>query len=119
MLEPSADIMKFVGRETKDGHGNFKFTASAACPPLIPYAPACYHASKQPCFAIGLENSKLVPHTASNSLNGYVSFTKLGTSQRNFSCMKDVFYFTVRTWKNATSRLKNALEERCKVMPKY
>jgi len=88
MLEPSADIMKFVGQKTKNGHGNFKFTASAACPPLIPYAPACYHASKQPCFAIGLENSKLFYETWDKST----------------------------TWENATSRLKDALEERCKVI---
>ena len=42
-----------------NGEANFRFTASANCPPGIPFFPAAYHDGKN-AFAIGLESANLV-----------------------------------------------------------
>ncbi|NER39280.1 MAG: DUF711 family protein [Oscillatoria sp. SIO1A7] len=55
----SARAIDRISRETENGYGNFRFCASANCPPGIPFFPASYHEGEI-SFAIGLECSDSV-----------------------------------------------------------
>jgi uncharacterized protein (UPF0210 family) len=55
----AAEAMVAISKGTAGGEGNFRFTASAYCPPNIPFFPAAYHKGEDN-FAIGLESPRLL-----------------------------------------------------------
>jgi uncharacterized protein (UPF0210 family) len=55
----ASEIIVALAGATEGGVGNFRFTASANCPPGIPFFPAGYHRG-EPDFAIGLETPNLL-----------------------------------------------------------
>ena len=57
-IKASAEVITTLSREG-NGEANFRFSASANCPPGIPFFPAAYHAGPN-SFAIGLESAALL-----------------------------------------------------------
>lgn len=55
----AAEAIVAIGKSSPGGEGNFRFTASANCPPGSPFFPAAYHRGPED-FAIGLESANLV-----------------------------------------------------------
>jgi uncharacterized protein len=55
----AAEAIAALSRETPGGVGNFRFAASACCPPGTPFFPAAYHEGA-PAFSIGLESPPLL-----------------------------------------------------------
>jgi uncharacterized protein (UPF0210 family) len=55
----AAEAIVAIAKASEGGRGNFRFTASANCPPGIPFFPAGYHEGP-PDFSIGLETPLLV-----------------------------------------------------------
>ncbi len=55
----AAEAIVAIANSSTGGEGNFRFTASANCPPNIPFFPAAYHAGESN-FAIGLESPGLL-----------------------------------------------------------
>jgi uncharacterized protein (UPF0210 family) len=54
----AAEAIAAISRATPGGEGNFRFAATAFCPPGTPFFPAAYHEG-EPSFAIGLESPPL------------------------------------------------------------
>ncbi|MGK7875251.1 MAG: DUF711 family protein [Xenococcaceae cyanobacterium] len=67
-IRKSAKVIKRISEETENGYGNFRFCASANCPPGIPFFPASYHQGNT-SFAISLECAELVMKAFTNSPN--------------------------------------------------
>lgn len=65
-LRESAKAIKEISEETENGFGNFRFCATANCPPGIPFFPAAYHEG-EPAFSIGLESGDLVTEAFANA----------------------------------------------------
>lgn len=61
----AASIMSGIATATKGGEGNFRFVASAYCPPGTPFFPAAYFADDS--FSIGLESPDLLQSTFANA----------------------------------------------------
>ena len=55
----AAEIIAELARKSADGEGNFRFAATAFCPPGTPFFPAAYHDGAA-SFAIGLETPHLL-----------------------------------------------------------
>ena len=55
----AGEVIKALGEATPGGEGNFRFAATAYCPPGIPFFPAAFHRGPD-AFAIGLESAGLV-----------------------------------------------------------
>jgi uncharacterized protein (UPF0210 family) len=55
----AAEGIAAIARATAGGEGNFRFAATAFCPPGTPFFPAAYHAG-EPAFSIGLESPPLL-----------------------------------------------------------
>jgi uncharacterized protein len=55
----AAEAMSAIGKGTAGGEGNFRFAATAFCPPGTPFFPAGYHGGAQG-FSIGLETPPLL-----------------------------------------------------------
>jgi len=55
----AADIIAGLAHNSAGGEGNFRFAATAYCPPGTPFFPAAYHKG-DPSFAIGLETPRLL-----------------------------------------------------------
>ena len=55
----AAEAMAAIAHGTPNGEGNFRFAATAFCPPGTPFFPAAYHEGG-PGFAIGLETPPLL-----------------------------------------------------------
>lgn len=55
----AAQAIAAIARATPGGEGNFRFAATAFCPPGTPFIPAAYHAGPS-AFAIGLQTPALV-----------------------------------------------------------
>lgn len=55
----AAEAIVAIAKSTAGGRGNFRFTASANCPPGNPFFPAGYHEGP-PDFSIGLETPLLL-----------------------------------------------------------
>ena len=55
----AAEAMSAVAHATPGGEGNFRFAATAFCPPGTPFFPAAYHEG-EPGFSIGLETPPLL-----------------------------------------------------------
>jgi uncharacterized protein (UPF0210 family) len=64
-IKAAAEIISALSKHN-GGEANFRFTASANCPPGIPFFPAAYHAGKN-SFAIGLESANLITEGLKNS----------------------------------------------------
>jgi uncharacterized protein len=58
-IRASAEIAIAISKNSAGGEGNFRFTASANCPPESPFFPAAYHKGKR-SFAIGLETPNVL-----------------------------------------------------------
>ncbi len=58
-IKASAEITEAISKNSIGGEGNFRFTASANCPPNIPFFPAAYHSGPK-SFGIGLESPNLL-----------------------------------------------------------
>lgn len=58
-VHQAASTISAIAENTKGGEGNFRFTASANCPPGIPFFPAAYHQG-QNSFAIGIESPNIL-----------------------------------------------------------
>ncbi|HLG14931.1 MAG TPA: DUF711 family protein [Blastocatellia bacterium] len=65
----AADAIVALSKATAGGVGNFRFTASANCPPGIPFFPAGYHRGP-PDFAIGLETPRLLQEAFEGAATG-------------------------------------------------
>jgi len=72
----AAEAMVAISKATKGGEGNFRFTASASCPPNIPFFPAAYHQGIEN-FAIGLESPGLLKEAFKNSESVDIAKLKL------------------------------------------
>lgn len=55
----AAEIIASIARTSPGGEGNFRFAATANCPPGTPFFPAAWHQGKA-SFAIGLETPPLL-----------------------------------------------------------
>lgn len=55
----AAEAMSAIANGTPNGEGNFRFAATAFCPPGTPFFPAAYHEG-EPGFSIGLETPPLL-----------------------------------------------------------
>jgi uncharacterized protein (UPF0210 family) len=58
-VRAAAEAMSAIARRTPGGEGNFRFAATAFCPPGIPFFPAAFHTG-EPGFSIGLETPPLL-----------------------------------------------------------
>jgi uncharacterized protein (UPF0210 family) len=65
-IKAAAEITSAISKNSAGGEGNFRFTASANCPPGSPFFPAAYHAGKN-AFAIGLESPNVLTEVFQNS----------------------------------------------------
>jgi hypothetical protein len=54
-----AEAIAAIARTSPGGEGNFRFCATAFCPPGTPFFPAAYH-DGEPAFSIGLESPRLL-----------------------------------------------------------
>lgn len=55
----AAEAISAISRATAGGEGNFRFCATAHCPPGTPFFPAAYHEGPR-AFAVGLESPPLL-----------------------------------------------------------
>ncbi|MCT7984328.1 DUF711 family protein [Laspinema sp. A4] len=65
-LQASAQTIHRISTETVNGFGNFRFCATANCPPGIPFFPASYHQGES-AFSIGLECADLLTEAFTKS----------------------------------------------------
>ena len=57
--QSAAEAISAIAGATPGGEGNFRFAATAMCPPGTPFFPAAWHAGT-PAFSIGLESPGLL-----------------------------------------------------------
>ena len=62
----AAGVIRAIAGSSPGGEGNFRFAATANCPPGIPFFPAGYHQG-EPSFAIGLESPNLIAEAFADS----------------------------------------------------
>lgn len=58
-IRTAAETIAAIARTSAGGEGNFRFAATAHCPPGAPFFPAAWHRG-EPAFAIGLETPPLL-----------------------------------------------------------
>ena len=58
-IRAAAETIAAIARTSPGGEGNFRFAATANCPPGTPFFPAAWHRG-EPSFAIGLETPPLL-----------------------------------------------------------
>lgn len=58
-IRSAAEVCKALAQNSPGGEANFRFTASANCPPETPFFPAAFHQGER-SFAIGLETPNLL-----------------------------------------------------------
>lgn len=58
-IRASAEAIAAISEASPGGEGNFRFCATAFCPPGTPFFPAAWHAGA-PAFSIGLESPNLL-----------------------------------------------------------
>ncbi len=58
-IRSAAETIAAISKTSPGGEGNFRFAATANCPPGTPFFPAAWHQG-EPSFAIGLETPPLV-----------------------------------------------------------
>ena len=76
----SAKAIKQMSEQSENGYENFRFCATANCPPGIPFFPASYH-QVNTSYAIGLECSDLVKE----------AFTRAKSLPKAEACLKQIF----------------------------
>lgn len=59
LVYSAAQAVQRIARVFDNGEGNFRFAATAFCPPGTPFFPAAYH-SGEPAFSLGLESANLL-----------------------------------------------------------
>jgi uncharacterized protein (UPF0210 family) len=64
----AAEAMSAIAHATPGGEGNFRFAATACCPPGTPFFPAAFHRGK-PGFSIGLETPPLLQQLFKRATN--------------------------------------------------
>lgn len=67
-IAAASDAIATLARETPGGEGNFRFCATAHCPPGSPFFPAAYHRGPR-AFSIGLETPNLLLSAVEGSPN--------------------------------------------------
>ncbi len=63
----AAEIMAAISTSSTGGEGNFRFAATAYCPPATPFFPAAYF--NDDAFSIGLESADLLQQTFAGADN--------------------------------------------------
>jgi uncharacterized protein (UPF0210 family) len=58
-IQAAAEAIAAIAHGTPGGEGNFRFCATAFCPPGTPFFPAAYHEGPR-AFSIGLESPRLL-----------------------------------------------------------
>jgi len=58
-IQSAAETIAAIAKTSPGGEGNFRFAATANCPPGTPFFPAAWHRG-EPSFAIGLETPPLL-----------------------------------------------------------
>jgi uncharacterized protein (UPF0210 family) len=58
-IRSAAETISAIAKTSPGGEGNFRFAATANCPPGTPFFPAAWHRG-EPSFAIGLETPPLL-----------------------------------------------------------
>ena len=58
-VRAAAEAVSAIAHGTPGGEGNFRYCATAFCPPGTPFFPAAYHAGPR-AFSIGLESPRLL-----------------------------------------------------------
>lgn len=58
-IQAAAEAISAIAHGTPGGEGNFRYCATAFCPPGTPFFPAAYHAGPR-AFSIGLESPRLL-----------------------------------------------------------
>ena len=67
-VDVAAEAIQSIAQVLTNGEGNFRFAASAFCPPGTPFFPAAYHQGK-PAFSLGLESPRLLQAVFSETSN--------------------------------------------------
>jgi uncharacterized protein (UPF0210 family) len=75
----AAEVIASIAKSSPGGEGNFRFAATANCPPGTPFFPAAWHQGEA-SFAIGLETPPLLlmavnSHTAGTPLGSHIAAT--------------------------------------------
>lgn len=58
-IQAAAEAISSIAHATPEGEGNFRYSATAFCPPGTPFFPAAYHKGPR-SFSIGLESPRLL-----------------------------------------------------------
>jgi uncharacterized protein len=81
-IKAAAEIITSLSK-LKNGEANFRFTASANCPPNIPFFPAAFHEGVN-SFAIGLESPNLLTEAFNNASVATAKQVLKATLEKNF-----------------------------------
>ena len=81
-VKAAAEIITSLSK-LKNGEANFRFTASANCPPNIPFFPAAFHEGVN-SFAIGLESPNLLTDAFNNASAATAKQVLKATLEKNF-----------------------------------
>lgn len=77
-IQASAEAISAIAHATPGGEGNFRYCATAFCPPGTPFFPAAYHEGRR-AFSIGLESPRLL-HAA---VEGVTTLTEAERAMRS------------------------------------
>jgi len=67
-VDVAAETIQSIAQVLANGEGNFRFAATAFCPPGTPFFPAAYHQGKS-AFSLGLESPRLLQAVFSETSN--------------------------------------------------
>ncbi|HET6766603.1 MAG TPA: DUF711 family protein [Chitinophagaceae bacterium] len=81
-IKAAAEIITSLSK-LENGEANFRFTASANCPPNIPFFPAAFHEGVN-SFAIGLESPNLLTEAFINTSAANTKQVLKATLEKNF-----------------------------------
>ncbi|MCI0498016.1 MAG: DUF711 family protein [Thermoplasmata archaeon] len=93
-VDAAARAIVRIGRTTDRGVGNFRFGATANCPPDIPFFPAASHEGDM-CFMLGMECGQLV----------YQAFDEVGTLDGAGAALAGLFEERLAPVENAAVEL--------------
>lgn len=78
-IHAAAESIRAIAHATPGGEGNFRFCATAFCPPGTPFFPAAYHEGPR-AFSLGLESPRLLQA----ALEGASNVTEAERSMRSW-----------------------------------
>lgn len=81
-IKAASEIITSLSK-LENGEANFRFTASANCPPNIPFFPAAFHEGVN-SFAIGLESPNLLTEAFNNASAASAKQVLKATLEKNF-----------------------------------